>query len=176
LNKLSLRKITLSSLFAALTAVGAFITIPFSPVPLSLQTFFTLLAGMTLGSSIATTSQVIYVLLGAIGLPVFAGLRGGMGVLLGPTGGFLWGFIISAYLMGKLVESRKSEKNMTFYFLVGLEGTLFIYLIGILQLSLVTAIGIKKALMVGLLPFVLGDIMKLIAASFLASKLKTLLK
>ncbi len=176
MNKLSLRKITLSSLFAALTAVGAFITIPFSPVPLSLQTFFTLLAGMTLGSSIATTSQVIYVLLGAIGLPVFAGLRGGMGVLLGPTGGFLWGFIISAYLMGKLVESRKSEKNMTFYFLVGLEGTLFIYLIGILQLSLVTAIGIKKALMVGLLPFVLGDIMKLIAASFLASKLKTLLK
>ncbi|GAB4115723.1 MAG: biotin transporter BioY [Candidatus Caldatribacteriota bacterium] len=176
MNKISLRQITLSSLFAALTAAGAFISISLSPVPLSLQTFFTLLAGMTLGSIIAMSSQLIYVLLGVIGLPIFAGFRAGIGVLFGPTGGFLWGFIIAAYLMGKLVEYRKGEKSVKFYFLVGLWGTLVIYLLGILQLSLVTTMGIKRALMVGLVPFIPGDILKLIAASLVAYKLENIIK
>jgi len=176
LNRPSLRQITLTSLFAALTASGAFISIPLYPVPISLQTFFTLLAGMTLSSSIAISSQLIYVLLGVIGLPVFAGFRAGIGVLFGPTGGFLWGFIIAAYVMGKLVENRKGEKSIKFYFLIGLGGTLFIYLPGILQLSLVTGIGVKKAIMAGLLPFIPGDILKLISTSLIAYKLKNIIK
>ncbi|MCK4308969.1 MAG: biotin transporter BioY, partial [Candidatus Atribacteria bacterium] len=68
---------TLISLFAALTAVGAFISIPLHPVPITLQTLFTLLAGMILGSTLGATSQIIYVLLGIIGLPVFAGFKAG---------------------------------------------------------------------------------------------------
>lgn len=162
---------TLISLFAALTAAGAFISIPFQPVPFSLQTLFTLLAGMTLGSASGSMSQVIYILLGVIGLPVFAGFKSGMGILLGPTGGFLFGFVISAYVIGKITEEKK-EKYIFYYLLAGLAGTVIIYFIGVTQLSLITGIGIKKAILIGALPFLPGDILKIIAASFIASKLK----
>ena len=172
MSKINIRQMTLISLFAALTAVGAFISIPLYPVPLTLQTLFTLLAAMTLGSVMGASSQIIYVLLGIIGLPVFAGFKAGIGILFGPTGGFLFGFIISAYIIGKIIELKK-EKNIFYYLLAGLIGTLIIYIIGVTQLSLVTDMGIKKALMVGMLPFLPGDILKIIAASFIASKLKT---
>ena len=171
MSKINIRQMTLVSLFAALTAVGAFISIPIYPVPLTLQTLFTLLAAMTLGSVLGGSSQIIYVLLGMIGLPVFAGFKAGIGVLFGPTGGFLFGFIISSYIIGKIIELKK-EKDIFYYFLAGGLGIVIIYISGITQLSLVTGIGIKKALMVGVFPFLPGDILKLIAASFLANKLK----
>jgi len=174
-SKTNIRQMTLISLFAALTAMGAFISIPLYPVPLTLQTLFTLLAAMTLGSVMATSSQIIYVMLGVIGLPVFAGFKAGIGILFGPTGGFLFGFIISACVIGKIIEAKK-EKNIFYYLLAGLIGTLIIYIIGITQLSLVTGIGVKKALMVGMFPFLPGDILKIIAASFIASKLKIVVK
>jgi len=169
--KINIRQMTLVSLFAALTAVGAFISIPFYPVPLTLQTLFTLLAAMTLGSVMGTSSQIIYVLLGLIGLPVFAGFKAGIGILFGPTGGFLFGFIFSAYIIGKLIELKK-EKNIFYYFLAGFLGIVIIYFIGVIQLALVTGIGIKRALLIGALPFLPGDILKIIAASFIARKLK----
>jgi len=168
---MNIRQMTLISLFAALTAVGAFISIPLYPVPLSLQSLFTLLAAMILGSVMGASSQIIYVLLGVIGLPVFAGFKAGIGILFGPTGGFLLGFIISAYIIGKIVELKK-VKNIFYYFLVGIIGTIILYIIGITQLSLVTGIGIKKAITVGMLPFLPGDILKIIAASFIARKFK----
>jgi len=172
--KINIRQMTLISLFAALTAAGAFISIPFQPVPFSLQTLFTLLAGMTLGSVSGSVSQVIYILLGVIGLPVFAGFKSGIGILFGPTGGFLFGFIISAYIIGKITEG-KAEKNIFYYLLAGFLGTVIIYFIGVSQLSLVTGIGIKKAVLIGALPFLPGDILKIIAASFIARKLKTII-
>jgi len=170
-SKINIRQMTLISLFAALTAVGAFISVPLYLVPLSLQSLFTLLAAMILGSVMGASSQIIYVLLGVIGLPVFAGFKAGIGILFGPTGGFLLGFIISAYIIGKIVELKK-EKNIFYYFLAGIIGTIILYIIGITQLSLVTGIGIKKAITVGMLPFLPGDILKIIAASFIARKFK----
>ena len=175
MKKINIRQMTLISLFAALTAVGAFISIPLYPVPLTLQTLFTLLAAMTLGSVMGASSQIIYVLLGIIGLPVFAGFKGGIGILFGPTGGFLFGFIISAYVIGRIIELKK-EKNFFYYLLAGLIGTLIIYIAGIAQLSLVTGIGVKKAITVGMFPFLPGDILKVIAASFIASKLKLVIQ
>jgi len=174
-SKINIRQMTLISLFAALTAVGAFISIPLYPVPLTLQTLFTLLAAMTLGSVMGMLSQIIYVMLGVIGLPVFAGFKTGIGILFGPTGGFLFGFIISAYIIGKIIELKK-EKNFFYYFLAGIIGTIILYIVGITQLSLVTDMGIKKALMVGMLPFLPGDILKIIAASFIASKLRPIIE
>ncbi len=171
MSKINIRQMTLISLFAALTAMGAFISIPLYPVPLTLQTLFTLLAAMTLGSVMATSSQIIYVMLGVIGLPVFAGFKAGIGILFGPTGGFLFGFIISACVIGKIIEAKK-EKNIFYYLLAGLIGTIIIYTIGVTQLSLVTGIGIKRALLIGALPFLPGDILKIIAASFIARKFK----
>ncbi len=175
MSKINIRQMTLVSLFAALTAVGAFISIPLYPVPFTLQTVFTLLAAMILGSVMAAFSQIIYVLLGVIGLPVFAGFKAGIGILFGPTGGFLFGFIISACVIGKIIEAKK-EKNIFYYFLAGLSGMVIIYITGITQLSLVTGVGVKKALMVGMFPFLPGDILKIIAASFIASKLKIVIK
>lgn len=169
--KINIRQMTLISLFAALTAVGAFISIPLYPVPLTLQTLFTLLAAMTLGSVMGASSQIIYVLLGIIGLPVFAGFKAGIGILFGPTGGFLFGFIISAYVIGKIIEAKK-ERNFFYYLLAGLSGMVIIYITGITQLSLVTGIGIKRALLIGALPFLPGDILKIIAASFIVHKFK----
>lgn len=171
MSKINIRQMTLISLFAALTAIGAFVSIPIYPVPLTLQTLFTLLAAMTLGSVMGASSQIIYVMLGVIGLPVFAGFKAGIGILFGPTGGFLFGFIICAYIIGKIIEVKK-EKNFFYYFLVGLFGMVIIYIAGITQLSLVTGIGVKKALMVGMFPFLPGDILKIIAASFIAHKFK----
>lgn len=171
MSKINIRQMTLISLFAALTAVGAFISIPIGPVPITLQTLFTLLAAMTLGSVMGASSQIIYVLLGIVGLPVFAGFKAGIGILFGPTGGFLFGFIISAYIIGKIIELKK-EKNIFYYFLAGLIGTIIIYIFGVTQLSFVTGMGVKRAVVVGIFPFLPGDILKIIAASFIASKLK----
>ena len=169
--KINIRQMTLVSLFAALTAVGAFISIPIYPVPLTLQTLFTLLAGMTLGSVMGALSQIIYVLLGVVGLPVFAGFKSGIGILFGPTGGFLFGFMISTYVIGKIIEEKKGE-NIFNYLLAGFLGIAIIYFMGVIQLSLVTGIGTKRALLIGVLPFLPGDILKIIAASFIARKLK----
>ena len=175
MSSINIRQMTLISLFATLTAVGAFISIPLYPVPLTLQTLFTLLAAMVLGSVMGALSQIIYVLLGVIGLPVFAGFKAGIGILFGPTGGFLLGFIISAYVIGKIIE-LKNEKNIFYYLFAGIMGTIILYIVGITQLSLVTGIGIKKAITVGMLPFLPGDILKIIAASFIASKLKPIIE
>lgn len=175
MSKTNIRQMTLISLFAALTAVGAFISVPIYPVPLTLQTLFTLLAAMTLGSAMGSLSQIIYVLLGIVGLPVFAGFKAGIGILFGPTGGFLFGFIISAYVIGRIIELKK-EKNIFYYLLAGLIGTIIIYIIGVTQLSFVTGMGVKRAVVVGMFPFLPGDILKIIAASFIASKLKLVIK
>lgn len=175
MSKISVCQMTLISLFAALTAVGAFISIPLAPVPITLQSLFTLLAGMILGSTLGAASQIIYVFLGAIGLPIFSSFTAGAGVLFGPTGGYLFGFIIASYIIGKIIELKR-EKNIFYYLLAGLIGTIIIYIIGVAQLSLVTGIGIKKAIAVGMLPFLPGDILKIIAASFIANKLKTAIK
>lgn len=175
MSKTNIRQMTLISLFAALTAVGAFISVPIYPVPLTLQTLFTLLAAMTLGSAMGSLSQIIYVLLGIVGLPVFAGFKAGIGILFGPTGGFLFGFIISAYVIGRIIEAKK-EKNIFYYLLAGLIGTIIIYIIGVTQLSFVTGMGVKRAVVVGMFLFLPGDILKIIAASFIASKLKLVIK
>ena len=91
---MSLRKKMLVSLFAALLCVSSYVVIPIGPVPVTLQVLFVLLAGAVLGAKMGALSVVIWVMLGAFGLPVFAGGKAGPMVLLGPTGGYLLGFVI----------------------------------------------------------------------------------
>ena len=162
----------LISLFSALTAVGAFVSIPIGLVPISLQNLFTLLSGMVLGSKLGTLSQLIYILLGMVGLPVFSGFRGGLGVLLGPTGGFLTGFVISTYIVGKLIEQIEDDRIWA-YLVTGLLGIIIIYTCGVAQLMIITEIGVKKAVIVGVVPFLPGDLLKIIIASFLAVRIKS---
>ena len=162
----------LISLFAALTAAGAFVSIPIGLVPISLQNLFTLLSGMVLGSKLGTLSQLIYILLGVVGLPVFSEFRGGLGVLLGPTGGFLIGFVISTYVVGKLIEKIEDGRIWS-YFVIGLLGIIIIYTCGVAQLVIITEIGLKEAVLLGIIPFLPGDFLKLITASFLAIRIKS---
>ena len=134
-----LRMMVFASLFAALTAAGAYIQIPipFSPVPVTLQVFFVLLAGSMLKSKWGSLSMIVYTLLGIAGLPVFAGGSSGIGVLLGPTGGYIIGFILAAYIIGKL--SEKTENNARSRLLINAFnmsiGVLVIYACGVFSVD-----------------------------------------
>ncbi|AKB76839.1 Substrate-specific component BioY of biotin ECF transporter [Methanosarcina horonobensis HB-1 = JCM 15518] len=162
-----------ASLFAALTAAGAYIQIPipFSPVPVTLQVFFVLLAGSMLKSKWGSLSMVVYTLLGIAGLPVFAGGSSGLGVLLGPTGGYIFGFILAAFLTGKLAEKAEdTEKSgLAINALNMSTGILIIYALGVFQLMLVAEIGLGTALTLGAIPFIPGEIVKTSVAAYIAS-------
>ncbi len=166
-----LRRMVYAAMFGALTAIGSFMVIPLQPLPITLQTLFTGLAGALLGGYTGALSQIIYVLLGVIGLPVFAGGKAGIGTLFGPTGGYLIGFIVGAYVIGKIVEARK-EPGLAWIALALVAGNLVIYTLGTLQLSVVTHFSLLKSLMVGVVPFLIGDLLKLATAAWLAFKLR----
>jgi len=165
-KNISLRGMVYASMFGALTAIGAYIIIPLPPVPITLQTLFLNLSGALLGGYLGALSQVVYILLGVIGLPVFAGGKAGLGVLLGPTGGYLFGFILGAYIVGKLIAVKK-KPGFIWTVSAMLVGMVVIYGLGILQLTLVARLSWQKAVAVGALPFLPGDIVKIVLASLI---------
>ncbi|MFZ7110399.1 MAG: biotin transporter BioY [Desulfatiglandales bacterium] len=167
----SLRGMIYAAMFGAVTAVGAFIIIPLPPVPITLQTLFTALSGALLGGALGALSQVIYVLLGLIGLPVFAGGKAGLGVLFGPTGGYLIGFIAGSFVTGKLIELRK-RPGLVWIAISIAVGFLVLYTLGVLQLSLVAKFGWGKAVSVGVMPFLIGDVLKIAVATFVTMRLR----
>jgi biotin transport system substrate-specific component len=169
-GSIPLRSLVYAALFGALTAVGAYISIPMFPVPLTLQSLFAILAGLLLGGPIAALSQIVYVLLGVIGLPVFAGGKAGLGVLLGPTGGYLLGFILGAYVIGLVAHDRRSAP-VFWSILAIIAGHVVIYGLGVLQLCLVAHLSVAKAVAVGAIPFLPGDALKSAAAIVVASRL-----
>ena len=164
-----------ASLFAALTAVGAFIKIPIpiSPVPITLQVFFVLLAGLVLGARWGGTSMVVYVMLGVIGLPVFSGGSSGLGILLGPTGGYIIGFVAGAFVTGLIYNKANDSKTATIGAMIG--GLAVIYLLGVMQLSFVANMTLQQAVAVGMLPFLIGDAIKIVAALIVADRIRPLL-
>ncbi len=151
-----------AALFAALTAAGAYLAIPIGPVPIILQNMFVLLAGLMLGSKWGSISIGLYLFAGAIGFPVFSGGTGGIARLIGPTGGYLIGFLVAAYITGLFVE-RFGDRWVSR--IVGmLLATLLIYGLGVCVLKWVTAMSWQKAFAVGVLPFLIGDGLKIVAA------------
>ncbi|MEJ2588412.1 MAG: biotin transporter BioY [Deltaproteobacteria bacterium] len=166
-----IRRMVYASLFGAATAVGAYIMIPVPPVPITLQTMIFSISAALLGGRLGALSQIVYLAIGAIGLPVFAGGKGGLGVLLGPAGGYLIGFVAGAYVIGKLIEVRKTSGLPWTIFAMGV-GALVIYLFGVIQLALVARLSPVKALMVGVVPFLIGDGLKIAAAALVVAKLK----
>ncbi len=162
------RNIALVSLFAALTAVGAFISVPFGTVPFTLQVLFVLLSGAILGPFLGALGQIVYLLLGVIGLPVFAGGTGGVGHLFGPTGGYLLGFVFASFLVGAL--SRKRRLGIKFFSM--LLGILVIHFLGVLQLSFFSQISLKRAFFLGSLPFLPFDTLKAFIAASLSGSLE----
>jgi biotin transport system substrate-specific component len=170
-DKTSIKGIVYAALFGALTAAGAFIIIPLPPVPITAQTFFLNIAAALLGGPLGAASQFIYVMIGVVGIPVFAGGKAGLGVLFGPTGGYLIGFIIAAFVTG-LIAGMKKNAGVWWYVFSMLIGMVVIYFFGIIQLSFVAKLSFVKALTVGVLPFLPGDIIKIILAAIISSRLK----
>lgn len=167
----------LACLFAALISVGAYIAIPIpgTPVPIVLQNFFIMLAGLLLGPALGTAATLIYLALGAIGLPVFAGGTGGIARFLGPTGGYLFGYIAAVFIMGLI--SRLGRKRRWWRDAAALAaGCAVVYAIGVSWLK--TAIGSswEKAIAGGLLPFLIGDTVKAALAVLLAGRLSALVE
>lgn len=161
----TMRDITLILLGSWLVALFAQIEIPlpFSPVPITGQTFAVLLVGALLGSKRGAAAMFAYITQGAAGLPFFAGGASGFGILTGATAGYLAGFIVAAYVVGLLAE-RGMERSFKTSIVPFLVGTVIIYAFGVTWLSIVLG-SFSKALELGLLPFVIGDIIKLLAAS-----------
>jgi len=171
-ERLPLHSLVYAAMFAALTAAGAFFAIPIAAVPITLQDLFTTLAGLLLGAGVGALSQITYILLGLAGLPVFAGGKAGIGVLLGPTGGYLIGFVLGAYTIGKLAEIKK-HPSVWWFFISALVGHAVIYGAGITWLSYIAHLSLRKAAIVGLLPFLPGDFLKCIVAALVARKIKS---
>lgn len=155
------------SLFTAWMARIA-IPLPFTPVPITGQTLAVLLVGAALGSRRGALSMAAYVLEGALGLPVFAGGAAGLARVLGPTGGYLIGFIAAAFLTGWLAERGWDRQPFTAA-LAMLAGNIVIYLFGLPWLARFVGgfLGPKGALTLGLLPFIPGDLLKLALAALL---------
>lgn len=195
-----LKRIVLLSLGATLTAVGAFVTlpIPFSPVPLVLQNFFVLLLGLVFGANLGAASVALYLFIGILGLPVFAGAKGGFSSFMGPTGGYLVGYLASAFVTGLFAYPRPAiekpipekpdipagdsckihhRKKRLFFRDLGaaLGGIFVIYAFGVPWLKLRFGFDWEKALGAGLLPFIPGDILKAVAAAVIAPGIRTLL-
>jgi biotin transport system substrate-specific component len=153
--------------FALLTAAAAQIRIglPFTPVPVTGQTLAVLLSGAALGSVAGGASQMLYLLLGAVGLPFFAGGQGGWQVVTGATGGYLVGFVIAAAFVGHLAE-RRQDRNVVTAVPAFLTATAIIYAFGIPWLAYrVDSIdSLTGALELGMVPFVAGDLVKIAIA------------
>ena len=154
--------ILLGALFVAALAQVK-IPLPFTPVPLTGQTFAVLLVGAALGSKRGAASMLAYTALGALGLPFFAGGASGLAYMTGATLGYLVGFVVAAYIIGLLAE-RGLERNLRTSILPFLVGTVIIYVFGVAWLAVVFN-DFGKAVAAGLLPFLVGDAIKLIAAA-----------
>ncbi len=169
-----LQKLVLASLFAALTAVGAFIAIPIGPVPIVLQNLFVMLMGLMLGPRWGLAGVAAYLLAGALGLPVFAGGTGGIGRFIGPTGGYLIGYLPSVVIIGWLAQ--RGRPRWLFDALAVIAGTLVLYLCGVSWLKIVTGMTWGKTLMVGMVPFLPGDIAKMATAVMMVGALRQLIR
>ena len=164
------------ALFAALTAVGAFIKIPIPHVPFTLQTLMVMFAGLLLGSRRGALSQVLYLILGLIGLPIFA-QGGGPAYILQPSFGFLIGFIAGAFTIGRVLEkSTDLTLSRTLFALVLGQGIIYLFGLSYLYLNLnfilKKPISFSSVLAIGFLIFIPGDVVKTIIAALLMAPIR----
>lgn len=171
----NLRMMVFACLFTALIVIGGYISfpIPFSPVPIVLADFFTMLAGLFLGASWGSASVGLFLFLGSLGLPVFAGGKAGLPVLFGPTGGFLVGYLVGVIVIGLI--SCKGKSSFIKDLLALIAGNIVIYGIGVPGLKLALKVSWEKALALGFLPFTPGLIIKIVVALALIKTLRPLL-
>jgi len=168
----TVRGMVYASLLAALTGASGLFAFPIGPVPITLQVLFVLLSGGLLGPKWGPASMAIYLLMGLAGLPVFAGGTSGIGRLLGPTGGYLAGFLVASLAVGLLAAKTRSFPRLLAAMVVGLA---VIYGLGVCWLSLSARMPWGRALVLGVLPFLPADALKLVIAAAVVSRTGPLL-
>lgn len=179
--KINTKEMILVALFAALTAVGAFIKIPLGTVPITLQLLFTVLAGIMLGAKLGALSQLIYMIIGLFGVPVFAGGTGGITNIISPSFGYVIGFILGAYVIGKIAEGQ-TNPSLVRLFVASVAGVIVIYAIGVPYLYFIMnnvsgkIMTFSNALKFGLIVFIPGDLLKCVIASALGVKVVSAVK
>ncbi len=161
-GRAALRALLLALAGSAFVAVSAQFQVPLVPVPITGQTFAVLIVGMALGWRLGAASLLLYMAEGTIGIPVFAKFAAGPGVMVGPTGGYIVGFVLAAGIVGYLAE-RGWDRTIGLTALAMLIGNIAIYLPGLLWLA--SLIGAEKAIEFGLMPFLIGDALKLALAA-----------
>ena len=175
-NKLfTVKNMCYVGLFTAVIAIMAQISIPMPlGVPMTMQTFAITLAAIILGAKLSTISTLIYILLGAIGLPVLAGFSGGISKFVGPTGGFLISFPIMAFIIGYAVDHRSAFKGA---FVIGLiAGTVVNYIVGIAMFCILTQSSVAVGFTACVLPFIPTAIIKAILAALIGFPIRKRLK
>ncbi len=175
-NHLTTRRLVLIAMFTAITCILApfSIPIPVSPVPISLTNLVLLISIYVLGWKDATVSYIIYLLLGAAGLPVFSGFAGGLAKIAGPTGGYLLGFIFMTILAGIFVE--RFAKKQVLIVTGMILATAIAYIFGTAWLAFQMEIPFTAALSIGVLPYIPGDTAKIVLAVLTGPVLKSRLK
>ena len=169
------KKMILCAFFSALTAVGAMISLPlpFSPVPINLALLAVYLTGALLGPKNGALSQVVYLFIGLVGIPVFSNFTAGPSILAGPTGGYLIGYVVAAWLSGLLASGKEVSfvRRCAGFFIAMLS----CYTLGTLWFVVLTKTGLLAALSLCVFPFLPGDALKILAAALLTKKLAPIL-
>ena len=170
-------KIVLSFLMACITGLMAqiIIPLPWTPVPITAQTLAVLCSGLFLGKKYGCLSQIMYIVLGIAFIPWFGGMTGGLDIVLGSTGGYFIGFIIASYFIGYITENYAKARNFTRMFaVIGVANFALIYIPGLIGLALWAyltqgvTLGVVDLLLMGLVPFIFGDIVKIAATAGLS--------
>jgi biotin transport system substrate-specific component len=170
--------ISLVALFAALTAAGTFIAVPLGPVPFVLQNMFAMLSGLLMGPFLGGGAVLLYLAAGAIGAPVFSGASGGFVHFLSPSGGYLYGYFLSAVTAGFIAGTPRMESRTPLrrIIIAGVLGLLVVYIPGVVQLRIVLSYTRwSEAFITGFFPFLIGDSIKCAAAVVIAPRLRRLI-
>ncbi|GIQ67210.1 biotin transporter BioY [Xylanibacillus composti] len=176
--KLTVRGVAFSALFAALVVVFGFVSIPlgFTPVPITLQTLAVMLAGGLLGAAYGFFSMFMVVVLTAVGFPLLHG-EGGISVLLGPTGGYVWMWPIAALLIGWLAQRLRTNSVISvisIFLAMEVFGSLLLYVTGVPWLGYVANLSLAEAMVAGCYPYLLGDAIKAVAATVITVSVRRL--
>ena len=167
--------LVLVSLFAALISAGSFIAVPLGPVPIALQNFFTLLSGLVLGPFLGAAAVGLFIIAGTIGVPVFSNNGSAMGIarLMGPTGGYIFGYLLGAFAAGLVMGfPRQGEKIRVWRLsLAVFLGLLVVYIPGLFRLKFFLETW-PKTFAAGFFPFLIGDAIKGVVAALIAPRLR----
>jgi biotin transport system substrate-specific component len=168
--------LTFTALFAALISAGALIAIPIGPVPIALQNLFTLLSGMVLGPLLGGAAVALFIAAGAIGLPVFAnnGTPMGLARIMGPTGGYMLGYLLGAIAAGLILGFPRSDVKTSLGRLIvaAAVGMLVVYIPGLLRLKSFLGVSWPQTFTAGFFPFLIGDALKAAVAVLISPRLR----